>query len=752
MMRRNGRLPDSVDVVVVGGGPGGSAAAHYLARAGRRVVLFDRHRFPRDKACGDGLTPRALQVLDEMGALSSIADAQTIRGVRLVVRGRGVDQFSYPADTDRPGYGLVVPRMILDHAILRRAVAAGAEVCEDALVTDLIRSSDGAVRGVRVRVDGRAVEVRAPVTVLASGSASRLARSLREADDGQGMGFAIRAYVSGITRLEDQLEIFMPVFDATDQYLLPSYGWVFPVDGGSANVGIGLFDRAHDTNLRRLAEWFFAELTREDDRFRKAHVDESWKAAPLQFDFTPARVAAPGVVLVGDAAGLVSPFTGEGISYALESGRTAADVIDRNLRYQQNGALDLSDYTVLMERDYLGYFEAGRKSARRNLLGWHVLVDTFDRQGPLFTLTRRAAVFPEGVGEVYASKILDDVSPLVAPGMRIREGLVAVGDILLDITRKEWPFLGRTWLGGHGDPHIPFRPALLVLLGAQFGDPDAPEAHRMAAALELGYLAGLAHLSVEEEPAPAFEDGVRANWGNRAAVVLGDFLLTKAYALTAAAGPEMTRLVAGSMYQATEGQLIDTLGAYDVAQTEARHLDTLARTSGPLFALPCEVGATLASAEADHVAALAEYGRNLGVAYRLADDALQILGREVTLGGAIDHDLRRGVYSLSLLKAIASGGEHSELRRLLDKRPLDDDAVARIFELVRESGAVDEVFAIARDYAGRARVALDGLPEGPARQTLARLAGFAVTREAGARPDLRSALPARPQRSATEAP
>jgi menaquinone-9 beta-reductase len=202
----------------------------------------------------------------------------------------------------------------------------------------------------------------------------------------------------------------------------------------------------------------------------------------------------------------------------------------------------------------------------------------------------------------------------------------------LPLARCSWASLGgsgpssaRHGWGGHGDPGVPFRPALLLLLSSHVGDSHAPHLATVAAALELGYLAALAHLSVEEEtPSGGALDP--ANWGNMVAVVLGDFLLTKAYALSAQAGAEVSRLVAAALDQACQGRAAEHIGSFDPLQPETLHLDVLGRAMSPVLSLPCRIGALLSGADDTHVEALAAYGHHVGLAYRIADDAFQLQG------------------------------------------------------------------------------------------------------------------------------
>ena len=331
------------DVIVVGAGPGGASAALHLARRGRRVLLLDRQRFPRDKSCGDGLTRFTVRLLDEMGILSDLPLAPAMRGVRVRMRGRGHRDFLYPAHLADPNAGTVIPRLALDDVICKAAVASGAELWEETPAARLLYE-DGVVVGVEAVRGGEVVQLRAPVVIAADGAASKLAYQAGLVGTPRDrLGYAIRGYYEGVEDLSDLLEIYTPLLDPTDRYLLPSYAWVFPTGEATANIGVGLVHRERGANVRDLMTRFVDAL-RDEPRYRDAAPASGWLGAPLRFDFAPERSMAPGLLLVGDAAGMISPFTGEGIGYALESGRLAAETADEALSARGVGTLDLSAY------------------------------------------------------------------------------------------------------------------------------------------------------------------------------------------------------------------------------------------------------------------------------------------------------------------------------------------------------------------------------------------------------------------------
>lgn len=320
------------DAIVVGAGPAGCSAASFLAVEGFRVLLLDKATFPRDKVCGDAISPLALDVLDRMGALEWIDShgPWKVEGVRIsspsghVVCGRGLLR------KDLRGFGYVMPRYRLDDLLRRFASRHPNVTCmEQWEVYDLIQDSKGGVMGVLAQKEGRRKPYYACTVLAADGVNSQVAKvlSLRN-EDPRHRAFAIRAYFDGVEGLTRHIEIHY------DRGILPGYGWIFPVGPRTANVGVGLFRRFTSAKeaLRRF-KTFVEENPFARQRLRSAEMREgTLKGWSIPFGSYKAKRARGNVLLLGDAGSFVDTLTGEGIYFALRSGELAAQAVRAGLR------------------------------------------------------------------------------------------------------------------------------------------------------------------------------------------------------------------------------------------------------------------------------------------------------------------------------------------------------------------------------------------------------------------------------------
>jgi menaquinone-9 beta-reductase len=355
-------VSDAYDALVIGGGPGGAATAFHLASGGARVLLCEKQSYPRDKVCGDGLTPRAVAQLDAMGLRAEYQGWSRSAGLK--VHGGGhVIELPWPELTEYPSFGLARPRTDLDQLLARTAAKAGAELWETTeVVAPLLER--GLVRGAVLRRDGEdPVDVRAEVVVAADGASSRFAQALGlNRDEQRPIGVAIRQYYRAERHVDPWIDSYLEL--KRGDHLLPGYGWVFPLADGTVNVGVGLLntsDHFRNINYRRLlGDW--VPTVGPEWGFAAADALAKPRSAPLPMGASRHPPLYRGVLFVGDAAGLVNPFNGEGIDYAMESGRLAAETALEVLR--SGDRTRLAAYRSAVERRFGSYYAVGRLFVR----------------------------------------------------------------------------------------------------------------------------------------------------------------------------------------------------------------------------------------------------------------------------------------------------------------------------------------------------------------------------------------------------
>lgn len=369
-----GAVNDDADVIVVGGGPAGAATAYYCAQAGLEVLLLDKATFPRDKICGDGLTPRATRELALMGVSIREEDGW-IRNKGLRVHGGGhTIELPWPEISSYPSYGMARARKSFDHTLLEHARAAGAKVLEGTSVTGpVVDERSGRVVGVTARPagargrDAETVTYRASVVVAADGVSSRLATAVgREKRDDRPMGVAVRTYFRTPRHDDEWMESHLELWDGEPgrSNLMPGYGWIFPLGDGTANVGLGSVSStaaATKVDYRDLfARWM--EHAPAEWEFTPENQIGPVRGAALPMGFNRKPLYVRGLMLVGDAAGMVSPFNGEGIAYGIQAGRVAAQSIaDARARSTaQSRERALLTYSRAMRDDLGGYYTLGR--------------------------------------------------------------------------------------------------------------------------------------------------------------------------------------------------------------------------------------------------------------------------------------------------------------------------------------------------------------------------------------------------------
>ncbi len=369
------------DVIVVGAGPGGSACAYHLATHGVSVLLLEKSEFPREKVCGDGLTPRAVKQIVAMGVDTNAPGWARNRGLRVIGGGHTLE-LDWPDLAAYPDYGLTRTRMDFDQLLADAAKGAGADLRTGTTVTGpVLDDRTGRVIGVTATIGSgkEPVTFRAPVIVAADGVSGRfpLALGLRKRTD-RPIGVAVRRYYRSPRHDDRYLESWLELYGkgpggrsvdgqgggaAQGGELLPGYGWIFGMGDGRVNVGLGVLNSSVEfgrTNYKQmLLDWMAG--TPEEWGMSEETAEGSIQGAALPMGFNRVPHYTRGVMLVGDSGGMVNPFNGEGIAYAMESGALAAEVAVQALAETDEARRErtLQRYPMELKARFGGYYRLG---------------------------------------------------------------------------------------------------------------------------------------------------------------------------------------------------------------------------------------------------------------------------------------------------------------------------------------------------------------------------------------------------------
>lgn len=729
-------LTEAFDVAVIGAGPAGSSAAYHLARRHRRVLLLERSRFPRDKACGDGLGRGSVALLADMGLAPRLAAYQRVGGVRIVGETQRETVVPYPGLRSRSErHGAIVPRRDLDHVLAQAAVAAGAELWQETSVTAPVMR-DGSVAGVVVRRQGIEAEVATTFVVAADGALSPFARAVGlAARHSRSMGYAVRGYFTNAPAMGDMLNMYFPLLDGETQRALTGYGWVFPLAEGCVNVGVGYYPtdaRDAAVNLRRTFEQFVEGLRVTDPRLRAMRLAGRLTGAPVPCAEDLPRCAGRGTLLVGDAAGLVDPFTGEGIGAALESGKLAAEVLDGALATAEPMRADLEEYDRRLDARFTRRFETSRRLVGMSGFLLRLLENTLEIERPVFRSFCRAVVGDDDGGEAPAREeaLVDDawLRTQNAAGhvARVRRVLSAEMD-------EEFPLLSRVCAAAEDSTASVLR-MHLVFVAAHFGVLDGPRVAAASAAIELAHLALVMHGNVLNGGRPqAARAGGPVRWGNIFAVTAGDCLLARAHRVAAQLGAAITGIVSEASARAYLGRMWAAERAHASDQSEDGRLAVVDAETATLFALACRIGARLGGADHDVVERLAGFGRSLGIAFALIAEVHEITLDRPPGGHPVRRMLEDGLYSWPVVAALRTSGA-GRLRALVAERPVTDAHVRETRVLLDAAGALPRALGLARRHLVDARRRLAALPSVPARGALGSLVDFVAARAETAPP------------------
>ncbi|MBJ7505324.1 MAG: geranylgeranyl reductase family protein [Ilumatobacteraceae bacterium] len=367
------------DVLVIGGGPAGAAMGYWSAQLGDSVTIVERKHFPREKTCGDGLTPRAVKQLDDMGLGEPLKQFHRYEGLRATAHGKELEM-QWPTHPLYPRHGYVVRRRELDAMVAFNAEKSGATLLQGHEAIEPLMQN-GRVCGAIVNDidEDRKVAIRASYVVIADGANSRFGRSLGTArEKAWPYGTAIRTYWQSPKHKEPWIESALDVKDRQGNSM-PGYGWIFPVGDGTINVGVGLlstFKKFKDVNTTHLLDSYAHMIA---DRWEIDPTSPECRATsgkiPMGGSMFPKM--GPTHLVIGDAAGSVNPFNGEGIDYAYETARMAASVLHDALR--SGDASALQQYPTMLDDEYGQYFKVARLFAR--IIGRPALMRELSRVG-----------------------------------------------------------------------------------------------------------------------------------------------------------------------------------------------------------------------------------------------------------------------------------------------------------------------------------------------------------------------------------
>ncbi len=590
------------DVVVVGAGPAGASAAAALAGAGRSVLL----------------------VHDGAPALSydAFLGAPTMEGLgRLLageLPGRTLDGIDLVFGT-RSRRLMPVRATACDHAVLTQALrrAARHAGAEQVLATAQVLGRDAD----RFRVALNGAVVLTSHVVLATGPRSAHgvpgdpgALETHPAGHRYSTGIACVQRCAGVD-LDTRMMLAVAEPDGHNPRERPTCVWAVPAADGGVSIGVARVGDVRPAEPHALIARAIDELCRADARFAGATPATPPVSGSIDAGFAPERLNAADGIPVGAAAGLTNPFTGEGLSSAIQSALLAAESI---AAHPDDPDAARAAYARRVRTTFVGYFETARHAARRYHLTWRVLADAAASDQPFAAKARRAILLPEGI------TVLGDEPVRLADAGLARPFLLACDEVAISVIRAEWPFLARLATTGdiHNDQRL--RPAHLFL-GALLAAAPTPDVRHAttAAAIELAALGALAFL----HPPPPRTGARGVDWAAAATVLSGDFLLAQASRLIAESAPEVSWSFADWL-----GELVELRAA--VLDPEKSSQAELVYAT--MFEFPARIGASLGGAPANVVHALAECGHHCGRAFLHAEDLLALRGDRTRLDTTLE--------------------------------------------------------------------------------------------------------------------
>jgi geranylgeranyl reductase family protein len=403
------------DLVVVGAGPGGSATAYYAAKAGLDVLLLDRQEFPRDKPCGDGLMPHAAEEVTLMGLGDWLEESPhgKFSGFTIYTKTAHLRQ-DVPPTLHGP-HGYVIKREETDAKLLERATEAGAEFRSGVRATKLLRSTTGDVTGVEATKNSEQIGFEAPLVVAADGVGGFAADGMKTHQN----AVARRQYFKNVAGPDKE---HLHLFVSEDLNKTGAgYGWVFYFGDGSANIGAGVSTKSLEKTGRNLKDYFnrFLEEPEIAQWLQDAEPEGPPKSWSLKMGMWGAKRHAQGLLMIGDAGSMIHPISGEGVGYALESGRLAASwAYEAHARKDFSASL-LSGYEKQLKRQRAKEHYAGHalvnlvpnlemmeplfKACEKDPEARKTLIETFTGDAPVYNFLKHPRTLATALQNIVAN-------------------------------------------------------------------------------------------------------------------------------------------------------------------------------------------------------------------------------------------------------------------------------------------------------------------------------------------------------------
>lgn len=632
---------DEADIIVIGGGPGGAIAAFTLASAGHDVVLIDKQSFPREKACGDGLSSSAVSFLGQLGLEDVLTGAQQIDDTRLILDWRRERKRSLSRAPRSPKCSCCLPRRTFDDALVEHARRAGARLL-NAMVTEPILREGNAV-GVKLVHNGVQASVSASYIVAADGATSRLRRVMAfPSRPGAPSSYAARRYVLTQESLEPIFDLYAPVTDP-----FAGYGWVFPVSKHVANIGIGYVTARglpRPPPITDLLDSFLVSLQRHrGSEFGSLKPMSPTRGAPVGIGFSAGRCEAGGVIFVGDAARTCDPITGEGIDQAMRSAHISALALDHAIRCKKR-PLGVG-HMIARSNSRLGQDSAmiarlGHRLLKRRNTEQSDSADVLAEPAPFFSAAQSMVT-----AEIDYPTMSATPAGTVASGFGFAKLLDRLDNGVRDQVRNEFilcsEIIHREICSGTGPT------GGLMLFASQAACTSTACNQSVETALSVELLRVFTRML--SKVTEANNDQARAN--NALTVMIGDYALSRAIGTLARQGSVFSGMLAEGIEASSEAAALLT-GDQPHASTPVQcYMEWARLTTGAAFSLAARLGARLAEAHDAVENSLCAAGENLGIAIQICEDILVLRRQDPVLGGPPWRTLEQGRFRLPVFLA-----------------------------------------------------------------------------------------------------